>query len=251
MKQKVLRFTVNGQELKSHPVTVVADSRNYLSAEFAFGSEWEGIEKTAVFQAASGAVYHMLVQDGVCSVPEEVIQVPWFRVSVFGGDRLTTNRAEVSVCQSGFLPGVTPPEPTPDIYDQLLSSVAAEREQAAASADAAEAAAKRLLRSDRDANAGRTSGCGGRNGRNVRRGLIRICCKCRGGRPSRSGSCCPGRAGGGENGYLYEDGGGRPVCRDPHGAFDRLPCRVSGRAGGKRFPPGGGAGFDGRDRRRR
>lgn len=140
MKQKVLRFTVNGQELKSHPVTVVADSRNYLSAEFVFGPDWEGIEKTAVFQAASGAVYHMLVQDGVCSVPEEVIRVPWFRVSVFGGDRLTTNRAEISVCQSGFLPGVTPPEPTPDIYDQLLSSVAAEREQAAASANAAEAA---------------------------------------------------------------------------------------------------------------
>ena len=107
MKQKVLRFTVNGQELKSYPVTVVADSRNYLLAEFAFGPDWEEIEKTAVFQAASGAVYHMLVQDGVCSVPEEVIRVPWFRVSVFGGDRLTTNRAEISVCQSGFLPGVT------------------------------------------------------------------------------------------------------------------------------------------------
>lgn len=139
MKQKQLRFTVDGQEIRARPVTVVADSRNYLVAEFVFSGDWEGLEKTAVFEQASGVVYHVLVQDGTCTVPAEVIQVPWFRVSVFGGDRLTTNRVEVSVCQSGFLPGVTPPAPTPDIYDQLLRSVAAEREQAAASADAAEA----------------------------------------------------------------------------------------------------------------
>ena len=139
MKQKQLRFTVDGQEIRARPVTVVADSRNYLVAEFVFSGDWEGLEKTAVFEQASGMVYHVLVQDGTCTVPAEVIQVPWFRVSVFGGDRLTTNRVEVSVCQSGFLPGVTPPAPTPDIYDQLLRSVAAEREQAAASADAAEA----------------------------------------------------------------------------------------------------------------
>ena len=139
MRQKQLRFTVDGQEIRARSVTVVADSRNYLVAEFVFSSDWEGLEKTAVFQQASGTVYHVLIQDGICTIPAEVIQVPWFRVSVFGGDRLTTNRVEVSVCQSGFLPGVTPPVPTPDIYDQLLQSVTAEREQAAASANAAEA----------------------------------------------------------------------------------------------------------------
>lgn len=45
MKQKQLRFTVDGQEIRARPVTVVADSRNYLVAEFVFSGDWEGLEK--------------------------------------------------------------------------------------------------------------------------------------------------------------------------------------------------------------
>lgn len=171
MKQKQLRFTVDGQEIRARPVTVVADSRNYLVAEFVFSGDWEGLEKTAVFEQASGVVYHVLVQDGTCTVPAEVIQVPWFRVSVFGGDRLTTNRVEVSVCQSGFLPGVTPPAPTPDIYDQLLRSVAAEREQGGRFRRRGRGRpADRGGGADRDGNPGGTGGCRGQVGRRCRVG---------------------------------------------------------------------------------
>ena len=191
MKQKQLRFTVDGQEIRARPVTVVADSRNYLVAEFVFSGDWEGLEKTAVFEQASGMVYHVLVQDGTCTVPAEVIQVPWFRVSVFGGDRLTTNRVEVSVCQSGFLPGVTPPAPTPDIYDQLLRSVAAEREQAAASADAAEAD-RQAVAAERDGNPGGTGGCRGQVGRRCRVGGSRAGPDRRNGRRAGAGCRRPG-----------------------------------------------------------
>ncbi len=126
-----LQWIVKGQalRLKAHPL-LAADSKNYLKACFEFSSEWNGRTKTAVFEGSGGTVYHMLLDGDSCMVPAEVIAAPGFTVSVFGGDRLTTQMVFVEVEPSGCLTGVTPPEPTPDIYDQLIGEVEAYAEQA-------------------------------------------------------------------------------------------------------------------------
>ncbi len=134
MQQKILEFHVEDQHIHAPHYRVVGDSRNYLVARFSFGPAWRGLTKTAVFQGADGNVYHLLIENDRCVVPAEVLQPTRFTLSVFGGDRLTTDRAVVTVEASGMVEGVSPPTPTPDIYDQLLDSVATERQLASAAA---------------------------------------------------------------------------------------------------------------------
>lgn len=134
MQQKILEFRVEDQHIRAPHYRVVGDSRNYLVARFSFGEAWRGLTKTAVFQGADGKAYHVFIENDRCVVPAEVLQPTQFLLSVFGGDRLTTDRAAVTVEASGMVPGVSPPTPTPDIYDQLLSAVETERQLAQAAA---------------------------------------------------------------------------------------------------------------------
>jgi hypothetical protein len=46
-----------------------------------------------------------------------------FFVSVFGGNRITSTQVFVDVSQSGVEAGLTPPEPTEDVYDQLTAKI--------------------------------------------------------------------------------------------------------------------------------
>ncbi len=137
MQQKILDFRVEDQHVRAPHYRVVGDSRNYLIARFSFGENWRGLTKTAVFQGADGEAYHVLLENDRCLIPAEVIRPTRFTVAVFGGDRLTTDRIAVTVDGSGMVEGVTPPTPTPDIYNQLLSMVETERQVAEAAAVAA------------------------------------------------------------------------------------------------------------------
>lgn len=134
MQQKILTFDVNGQRIRAPREKVVADSRNYLIAQFRFSEQWDGLLKTAVFHRADGEVYHVILADDRCVIPPEVIIPNRFLVSVFGGDRLTADTVVVEVDASGYAPGGEPPAPTPDLYAQLLSSVETERQLAQAAA---------------------------------------------------------------------------------------------------------------------
>ncbi len=131
MQQKFLEFIVDDQFIRAPHYTVVADSRDYLVARFSFSEHWQGLTKTAVFQGANGKAYFVVLDKDTCPIPWEVIQPTRFLVSVFGGDRLTADRAMVEVAASGFTAsGITPPAPTPDVYNQLTEAVALERQLA-------------------------------------------------------------------------------------------------------------------------
>ncbi|MBQ6706796.1 MAG: hypothetical protein IJN07_04760 [Clostridia bacterium] len=141
MQQKILHFRVEDQHIHAPHYRVVGDSRNYLVARFSFGENWRGLTKTAVFQGADRKAYHVVLENDRCVIPAEVLRPTRFTVSVFGGDRLTTDRATVAVDGSGMVAGISPPTPTPDVYNQLLSQVETERQLAqAASITAAEKA---------------------------------------------------------------------------------------------------------------
>ncbi len=138
MQQKILDFIVDDQFIRAPHYTVVADSKDYLLARFTFSEQWQGLVKTAVFQGADGKAYFVVLDKDTCPIPWEVIQPTRFLVSVFGGDRLTADRAMVEVAASGFTTsGITPPAPTPDVYNQLTEAVSTERQLAEAAATAA------------------------------------------------------------------------------------------------------------------
>ncbi len=149
MQQKVLTFHVDGQYIRTQREKVVADSRNYLVAQFYFSEQWQELPKTAVFQSVSGEVYHVLLEDDRCMIPPEVIIPTHFLVSVFGGDRLTADTATVEVSASGYAAGGEAPVPTPDLYTQLVSTVETERQLAQAAAVTASEKAE-LCRTDAD-----------------------------------------------------------------------------------------------------
>lgn len=129
MQQKILEFIVDDQFIRAPHYTVVADSRDYLTARFTFSEQWRGLTKTAVFQGADGQAYFVVLEKDTCSIPWEVIKPTNFLVSVFGGDRLTADRAMVEVAASGFTAnGVTPPAPTPDVYNQVMEAVSIDRQ---------------------------------------------------------------------------------------------------------------------------
>lgn len=118
-------FKVCGQSLyqENSFQKVVADSRNYLRAGFAFSPDWEGAAKTAVFTGRD-KTYHVLLEEDRCMVPAEVIRAPGFTVSVFGGDLITANSVKVPVTASGYQEGGPPADPTPDLYSQIVSQLA-------------------------------------------------------------------------------------------------------------------------------
>lgn len=135
MQQKTLEFIVDDQFIRAPHYTVVADSKDYLVAHFTFSEAWQGLVKTAVFQAADGKAYFVVLDKDTCPIPAEVIQPTRFLVSVFGGDRLTADRVMVEVAASGFTAsGITPPTPTPDVYNQLMEAIAEDRQLAEAAA---------------------------------------------------------------------------------------------------------------------
>lgn len=100
--------------------TIIADSKNYLYAKFVFvTNEWQGT-KTAIF-THKGIPYKMILDDNnECEVPWEVIKAGSFSVSVFCGDLITTNSANVLVGKSGYAEAGEPKEPTPDVYAQII-----------------------------------------------------------------------------------------------------------------------------------
>ena len=118
-----LKFNIDGQIItRTDNLKVVADSIDYLYAEFIFPSEWSGT-KTAIFTMGR-KTWSLLIKDGSCKVPWEVLKKSTsFTVSVVCGNRITSNVVTVPVIPSGYKEGDTPKEPTPDVYSQILGQL--------------------------------------------------------------------------------------------------------------------------------
>jgi hypothetical protein len=119
---------VNHQSLTLEvPDTMASESQEYLTISFKFSEDWDNLTKTVVFQQAEGPIYNVLLTGDSCTVPAEVLESPaCVYVGVFGvnGDaRVTTTIASFRLYQGSYKPGETPPEPTPDIYAQILTAL--------------------------------------------------------------------------------------------------------------------------------
>lgn len=97
------------------------------SMQFSFCSKWEGLAKTVVFYRDKSEVYNVVLDgEDKCLIPDEVMQEKgriYFGVyGVSGSKRKTTFILKYDIQEGAFLEGIDPSEPTPDIYEQLLTN---------------------------------------------------------------------------------------------------------------------------------
>ena len=122
-----VHFTVTEQVLRQYPPTLLrAGDKNYFYATFDVCEKWADVaELRAVFERSD--LERPYVQDLVqgngcyeCSIPWEVMQTPGLvRVGVFGGDRILTNKVEVSVSVGCRCDGDAPRSPTRDWFIRI------------------------------------------------------------------------------------------------------------------------------------
>ena len=129
-----LQFKVVRQSIKrTDGQTPVADSVNYLTAEFNFdSSDWDNTTKTATFRNGVHVYTVILDADGKCVVPWEVINAGKLKISVYGDGaneyRITADSVEVPIYASGYSDGEESQHPTPTQYEQLAGAIAGKSE---------------------------------------------------------------------------------------------------------------------------
>lgn len=105
---------------------VTSGSVNAYAARFEFSEDWEGLNKTAVFQAGCASREVLLGPEGACVVPWEVLRVPGYQLKagVYGKQGgevvLPTVWADLGMILEGVPAGGSPP-PSPEIWEQKLA----------------------------------------------------------------------------------------------------------------------------------
>lgn len=95
----VIEFNCRNQRLSRYTAGVVAsNSYGYLKFKFNFKTnDWDDVSVKMANFSYKGRNYPILIdENNICTVPKEVIKVPGFSVSVFGGG-ITTNTVKVPV----------------------------------------------------------------------------------------------------------------------------------------------------------
>ena len=124
----MLKFKVENQTLtRTDSFVPVADSKNYLTAEFEFSDEWTG-GIVAVF-TRDGKPQQALLTDGKCTVPWEVIKAPGFYVSAFCGDLITADDVYIKVKAAGITDNDGAVVPTPSVWDDYIKQLAEENSE--------------------------------------------------------------------------------------------------------------------------
>lgn len=122
-----IEVVANDQELVvvKKPLLAAGDLET-VKLHAAFSSEWDGYVKTAVFWQSEENVYHVLLDsENECTVPWEVLKTEGFAFfGIFGvkdGIRKTSAVVKYRIKKGAWTPATTVPDPTPDIYTQLLT----------------------------------------------------------------------------------------------------------------------------------
>ena len=124
-----LLFYVKNQTLalaqETQP-TLVADSKNYLKAQFTFQtSEWKKGKLLYALFTHNGRTYKKILgfEDGLkwneCYVAPEVIKEGGFEVSIYCDDLITTNEIKISVQKSGYTEDIINQKTTPSVVEQM------------------------------------------------------------------------------------------------------------------------------------
>lgn len=120
---KKVDLEVNQREI------VTSNSVNVYQCQFQFDNSWDGLEKTAVFQAGEETVSTLLDETGICIIPWEVLQDA--RRTLYAGVYGTKNGnvvlptiwAKLCEIKEGVNPGESTQPPTPSVYEQILGNI--------------------------------------------------------------------------------------------------------------------------------
>ena len=95
---RTLKFIVDAQHIHKDPscdfTNIVAGTQNYLDTHFTFSPEWHDCILVASFWRG-GKEHAVLIEDGKCDIPPEVLGGRTFGLSIIGQRedyRITTNR---------------------------------------------------------------------------------------------------------------------------------------------------------------
>lgn len=100
---------------------------NYDTVTFDFDIAWTGYTKTAIFYRSKDNVFYQLLDnDDRCTVPKEVLTSKGvIYVGVFGVKDDTVLTSEViryRILEGAITEDLNTPNPTPDIFEQLISN---------------------------------------------------------------------------------------------------------------------------------
>lgn len=111
---------------KRGPVT--SGSVNVYLVQFEFSEDWDGLSRTAVFQADGEPVSMLLDESSTCSIPWEVLAKPGVRLraGVYGTKGTEIVLPTIWADLGEILRGVTMPDggtypPTPELWEQALA----------------------------------------------------------------------------------------------------------------------------------
>lgn len=124
-----LKFTIENQILLRKDKSVIVNkSIDYVICHFKFLSEdWRDIEKFAIFKSERGEAYNVNLGTGCdcsCMPPADVLNGSFFRVSVYGGNRITTTEKTVVLLESGYTSDIKNPSADEvDVFTQIYDTL--------------------------------------------------------------------------------------------------------------------------------
>ena len=126
----MLEFCIDRQKIKRSDLNyIVGNSSDYLTAEFSFSNDWRGLAKTAIFAKTGTSLAVLLDENNQITEEKHLNLTPgqWL-VSVVGvldARKIITNIATITVVDSGAENGTVPADPTPSVYDQIVTQLQA------------------------------------------------------------------------------------------------------------------------------
>lgn len=108
---------------------LAAGDQNSVQLHVEFSTEWLGYSKSAAFYTSlDSTVYEVVLNDGKCVVPHEVLEKPCQLYIGIRGVNANNNAVKTSclikckIVEGAPVGDAVPSEPTPDVYQQILTA---------------------------------------------------------------------------------------------------------------------------------
>lgn len=102
----LLEFKLEKQKLvRLDEYEIASFTRNYIDVTFTFDELWCNVKKYALFVTPNGSQHVIKLGYGQkvsCKIPNQVLENAFFKISVFGGDLLTSTQETVFISSSGY-----------------------------------------------------------------------------------------------------------------------------------------------------
>lgn len=129
-----LNFEIKNQILSRTDENILVNkSKNYVFCNFKFKTDdWDNLEKFTIFKDSWGRSFVSYLgtsSDCRCVVPAEALKGTNFKVSVYGGDLITSSELTILLVPSGYTTCISPTaEPMSrdvfvEIFDKLQSKI--------------------------------------------------------------------------------------------------------------------------------